>query len=668
MDWLKDPNFLKKVRGDHPQMTKAAMDVLPAADKRFMGGELCPTVLHYCWIADWNHLNYGSPRRQLDPNTTYLEDHRRAWGVSEIMGWNPAGRGADRSARVFDKRTFIVGSMDSAIRSMKAGDLAKGFRILGAAAHVIEDAASSGTSFFFHQSPVLGGQGHKPAPAITGYRPRLLGKSLRAARNGLAKRYESVEQASLDAVIEMRRLYKTTTSRKELVARFAELEPQQQAHASRVVADMFHTAIRLAGRKPRYKAPPPNVNCVTNPSFETDDEEEMPLGWMVVRHDLSDLRGIATRTGGYESASERLTNSGRRAAVLRNAPRKGIEWRQTWPHKIDVRPGQTYRCRYSLTLNKATGRSCGAVYLFGPDYERVKRIDGPQEHGTQEWHSQEFTFEIPQGAAIMLAACCSAENTGVVAFDDMELTHLTKGAAPPASSARAETADPDLLLSLRFREKEFVRDKTAHGGWGGHMASGKMLQDLSANTMANYGIFCYSDGQWSDLHRRDRTGTWCLVLDGKDDFVEVPPCPQWDLTDDWYARDVFGVVMEVQMAARRDAVLFTKDNRNGTGQAGYQFRTTRDGKLQFVANLKGQGFQPLVETTYAPRRWMTVGVSVGEDKTVRLYVDGQERDSATLNAPLVHSDNALYLGSDNGLTDFFKGRIRRFEFYKRPRG
>ncbi|MBN1670849.1 MAG: LamG domain-containing protein [Kiritimatiellae bacterium] len=665
MDLLKKRAFLKKVRGDHPQMTKAAMDVLPAADRRYIGGEVCPIVLHYCWFPDWHYINWGSPNRQLDPTARFLPDHRRAWGVSDVVGWNPISGAGDKARLYYRKQAFVVWSFENAVMAMKAGNPPKGFRFLGSAAHVIEDAASSGTSFFFHQSPVLGGQGQKPAPSIAGYSPRRLGGSLRAAAKALAQRYAAVEQASLDSVTEMRRLFKSTASRAELARRFAGLEQRQQAHASRAVADMFHTAIALAGPKPKYRAPALNENRVANPSFETDDTEGMPQGWFVVRHDLSDPLGIATRTGGYESSSEQLSHSGRRAALLRHTPRAGLEWRLAWPHKIDVRPGQSWRCRYWTALNKATGRSYAAVYLFGPDYEYVRRIEGPAEAGTREWHRQEFTFEIPQGVGIILPACCSADNIGIVAFDDIELTRIRKEAVPAAERATAESIDPDALLILRFREKEFVRDQAAHGGWGGHMASGKMLQDLSLNTKANYGIFCYSEGRWADLHARERNGRWCLALDGKDDFVEIPPCPHWDLSDDFFARDVFSVVMEVRFAARRDAVLFTKDGATAGSRAGYQLRATKDGRLRFLAGLQGQGFQTLVETAYTPRRWLTLGVCVRPDKTVELHIDGRLRDSAQLKAPLAHSDNALYLGSDNGLTDFFRGEIRRFEFYKR---
>ena len=99
--------------------------------------------------------------------------------------------------------------------------------------------------------------------------------------------------------------------------------------------------------------------------------------------------------------------------------------------------------------------------------------------------------------------------------------------------------------------------------------------------------------------------------------------------------------------------------------AGVQLRTTSRGQLIFLAGMKGAGLVKLVKANYRLNQWMDVCLTVSARGEVRLYIDRRLADAATAPGDWQVSSNALYLGSDNGLSRFFKGALGYFEFYTR---
>ncbi len=661
---------LKQFDSDHSKMSRATIEIIPAGDLRFMGKQIYPFMLHYCDLPDVNYCTYGSVKNPLDDTSEYRPDLRRTWEASDILGWNPVTKTGLTSEATYGGYGLETGelagwSFGQAIEAWKSGDLATGMRFLGSASHLYQDAASSGGSFFFHGSPVLGGQKSKPAPCIKGYRPRILAKTLPAAQRKVTALYRDIEAASKDSVRQMRQAYRDIASRALLVRTFVKLEAEQQNVACRAVADMLHTATHLAGAKPRYRPAKIDVNLVTNPSFEIDDGENLPEGWHVVRHNLSDRAGTARWLGNYESA-EQLAADGTRSVALGATPREGMLWRQNFPRAIPVRAGETYRMSYWIRLCGATGGSYAAVYLCDGGYDVRKTITGPTERGDKPWTRREIIFKIPKGVEFILAGCCSMGNAGLAVFDNVEIVRLGSRGLK-AGVVNIPRGDARAILDLRMLEKVFVRAKASHGGWGHHMAAGAMLQDLSPHAKENYGIWCNSRGEWTDLHIRDGGG-WCVELSGKDEFIEVPGRGIWLTLGELSTRGNFTVVIDLKCERTKDAVIFARTNNTPAGMGGVELRTTRGEMLSLRLGVDGKGLEEILTAPLPISKWTQLRISLSGGRLAEMWIDDKRQGSAKLTGRHITSTNSLFIGSDNGLSAFLRGKIARFTFYPRAIG
>ena len=110
---------------------------------------------------------------------------------------------------------------------------------------------------------------------------------------------------------------------------------------ARACADAIHSALSFA-QKPRVEPEPNplNVNLAFNPSFENGSGDGAPAGWCVVWLDPSDRAG---RAEWYRAGThfERHVRTGKYSMLLLWPPKRGLEWQQTWPKAIRVRPGET---------------------------------------------------------------------------------------------------------------------------------------------------------------------------------------------------------------------------------------------------------------------------------------------------------------------------------------
>jgi len=419
MNYLEDRKFLDQIVEDHHKMTLQAVKVLPKESLEYLGGEVQMLVLHYCELPDVNYSNYGQALEQLDPDSPYWrEDYRRAWGVSEIMGWNPVAKkglqGITRDTQggyCLPEEELIPILFENAIKDMKNGDLAKGLRGLGCISHILQDSVSSCNSTFFHGSPVLGGQDKKPEPDISGYQVKYLGSDMKTALQGLIEMHKEVIKQSWQSVIDMRQAYRDIPVGSELKKIFYELEMEQQNHGCKVVADLLHTSILLAGHKKTYKSPPLFENQLVNSDFEKDDGENMPLGWYLVRHDKHDKAAKAIWNGHYISPDS-YCHSGSRSISIVNAPEAGLEWRQSWPYAIKVKQGDVYRFSAWIKCCKALGEVECKLLLFQENYQLIKSLNLSADLNLQDWQLYSMDFTIPENVSMILISCHSAANPG----------------------------------------------------------------------------------------------------------------------------------------------------------------------------------------------------------------------------------------------------------------
>ena len=659
MSQFIDSGLVRELRSDHHWMTKAAVEVLSSQEQRYLGDEIRPLVLFYCGFPDMHWSNCGEWGGWSGyPDSQRRHDLRREWDVSYYCRWNPVlEQGARYSHSAPDSYRACRDLFPAAIQALRNGQHADGIRFLGALSHYIEDSATFSRLHSLHRRSDV----DVHLIDITGYRPQMLGNSVKEATANLVRRNRQLVKFIEDRSLAIRRGFKDNNP-----ARYRELYLECDNEGAKVISDMLRTAIRLAPHKPTYQAPPVGQNLVPNPSFETNSGEDLPQGWYIFYHDLTDKLGRAEWEGKINRNRD-VAHSGRYSAKMMWTPKKGIEWRQTWCSSLEVRPGQKYRCSCWAKTRKATGDSYLAIYFCRGDYQFMGTKKSRPLSGTTDWQKLSFDFTVPKGAKRILVACRSDDNRGAAYFDDLELIRL---------DARLARAKPkvdrfnDSLLILRFDESRYRQEDVGDPWFYYPTKAGYGLEDASIHRLLNFGLVCCSGSKPADLHVRDPELGWALQFDGKDDFVEIPRGLTFDRGD---SLDILAAPRELTImfwvkvgqyrdATRQDTYLISKEHRTGRRQYGYRMEMSADGKMTF--STFSQGRKVAVSAPYQTKKWFHIAATVDQQFTHRLYINGRCQDRAKGAGPISGSDRDLYLGADTGLEKFFKGRLSRVEMYR----
>jgi len=231
----------------HHAITKAALETLPAWQKKLLGAELDALSAQYCLIPDRVFVDKANARfaaMESSPGVVYLKKLH----LPE----------ADQTVNRESLRYF----MQQAVDSFKAGKTSDAARYMGTICHLIEDFGSPSHTVpgdnmftllqqFMPPTPVMEGKLlHGPiengdfAVSIANYQPRLLGTSVEEASWRLLHRvHEAIINARSTTVPIMQALYANDPD--------AVVKHQLRAATkdAEVVADAMHTIVCLGAER-----------------------------------------------------------------------------------------------------------------------------------------------------------------------------------------------------------------------------------------------------------------------------------------------------------------------------------------------------------------------------------------------------------------------------------
>ena len=428
-------------------------------------------------------------------------------------------------------------------------------------------------------------------------------------------------------------------------ARYSALRVQCCTLAGKVVADFIHTAIALAGPRPKPVPPPVGTNLIVNGNVEAADfGEPAPEGWVAWRNDRKDRVGVCDWEGRVQR-NQNLWRSGRRSLKLMWAPAKGLEWRQTWPAAVFVEPGQHYRAQAWLKTVDATGRSGIALQFARRNAATVTVAESPALDGTREWTQLTVEGTAPADAARLRVVLFARGNEGAVWCDDIELTRID-----PTAAAPAKPKTQDLVLHLTFDD-----------GQGVHVADHSPYSGING---PNSG---FSKGVPADLHVAGGRSGQAVAFDGVDDFVE---CPASHVQDVQCPEGALTLCVWMLATERRDATLVAKEHvRPGKPAAGYRLALRKDGRVAFVTHTaKGDGVA--VSAAAVPTgRWTHVAAARSASGGLTVYVDGKPGKSVACPGKPVAMPSgrrpSLFLGASAGLGGFFAGKLDEVALFRR---
>jgi hypothetical protein len=209
--------------GPHPQITRAAQDVLPEREKTaaYFGKEW-PRLQSYCLMPDW--------RRSVQPDF-YPDD---------FLLWPGSPRHIDHM--VPEVKTTYEPFFRRALLALRSESPQNAARWIGSLIHYVEDSGAP------CHAAAIKGEMHKrlenwldaKAIGIAGYQPSLFGPDERSALAGFLKRMDDLLAFSKERAD---RIYTQVEALKERQDQPVILECANES--ARVVADVLHTLLTL---------------------------------------------------------------------------------------------------------------------------------------------------------------------------------------------------------------------------------------------------------------------------------------------------------------------------------------------------------------------------------------------------------------------------------------
>ncbi len=431
--------------GEHQRISAAAIESLPAEEQEYLRPERAAIAERYCTFPDINWPCYGQWGGGTgDPLAARMPDARRLWGVSFYCQWDPVlqkGKGYPHAPPQSCEAAGVY--FGNAVKALENGRLEEGCRVLGVMLHYIQDSGS-----FPHIQPVhrnfhVKATGHI---RLEGYTPRVLGETPKEAAQALSGRVEQLtgwtEQrlAPLFASSGMplddaKRQAAQQTMAAAVVEAVAKLRAEKPAEfeaaavdcaheCTRVCADAIHSALAFA-QKPYVEPEPnaPNINLVFNPSFEDGDGDGVPAGWCVGWLDPSDRTG---RAEWYRAGThwEKHVRTGRQSALVLWPPKLGLDWQQTWPKAVRVRPGEEYRASVWGKAVAMTGGSYLAVAFSDTDYRPIVVTKSAVLTADGAWQQLSVDAEVPDSARWLRIILHGAGSDGAIWYDDAEIVRM----------------------------------------------------------------------------------------------------------------------------------------------------------------------------------------------------------------------------------------------------
>ena len=431
--------------GEHHRISVAAIESLPSEDQEYLRPERTAIAATYCGFPDMNWPCYGQWGGGTgDPQAARMPDTRRLWEISFYCQWDPVlqkGKGYPHAPPQSCEAAGVY--FRSAVKALEKGQLEDGCRVLGVMLHYIQDSGS-----FPHVQPI-----HRTFRVqateqirLAGYTPRLLARTPEEAAQALSGRVEQLtgwteeRLAPLLVAVGMpladaKQQAAQQTMAAAVVEAVAKLRAEKPAEyeaaatdcaneCTRVCTDAIHSALAFA-QKPHVEPGPNavNANLVFNPSFEDGDADGVPAGWCVGWLDTRDRTG---RAEWYRAGThwEKHVRAGRHSALVLWPPKQGLEWQQTWPKAVRVRPGEKYRGSVWGQAVATTGASYLAVEFSGTDYRPVLTAKSAALVSDAAWQRLAVDATAPESARWLRIILHGVGREGAIWYDDAEVVRM----------------------------------------------------------------------------------------------------------------------------------------------------------------------------------------------------------------------------------------------------
>jgi LruC domain-containing protein len=305
-----------------------------------------------------------------------------------------------------------------------------------------------------------------------------------------------------------------------------------------------------------------------------------------------------------------------------------------------------HNVKYILRMDQ-NGKISFAVY--NPSWSSLT-IAWSQRIIDTDWHHVAATYDGSVMKIYLDGAHMASNNTsGNLQSSNADL----KIGSQTSSNQFGGIIDEVLLYNTALTEPEIavIYGQTPDPGTGGDPISSWPLNEGSG-TIA-YDIQDGNDGTINGATWGTGISGSCLEFDGTDDWVYIPKDPNMNVTDQItiiaWAKTLENKTCKIAQKGDWDGHGLTQGKWGGW-YGGIRLATNESESIGWEEGI------PLFDT------WYQLAVTY-DGSMLKLYVNGQLKNSKAVSGPLKINNRDFSIGSDNGAQKFFNGSIDQVSFY-----
>lgn len=594
------------IHSDHSYMTLAAFEQLPESMKDQIKTEAGLLIRWFCEMPDCYWELFGT-LGEWEINNHFSFDWRRNLKASFFLGSNPVtGRGVRYEHVISGALRAVPELLQNAVNALSKGKLRHGLAFTGAVFHYIQDPMTFPEQQSVHRREMS----DFARIAIPDYQPKVLFKDPSEMPEAVEKIFKGEADTIMsEAVLGIRKCMRDgdDQGRKKIQLKCDNL-------GARLSADLLFSVLKF------YQPGEPGLlNRVQD--FTEIDEERLPDGYFIDRDDSTVFQGYAAVEGQLRRGYDTRKTPGLQLRLSATGDTE-VRWKQSIIDALPIVSKQEYEFFCSAYCDHLTGDNGYRLIFYDECWELCETLEFPFQIG-DGWDENAHKFTSPDRAIAVTVDFYSTANSGTVLVDHWILrdTRVTIENKP-------KTIDNRIRLILVPGDDYRLRDLSDFGNQN---------EPITSIIGSRPGII--SEGNE-------------FVFDGVSRFIEIPYHKVYQPL--WIEGDlIIDLEFLPENVKSGELIMSACLCEPATG---WRLRLEND---QLILSLYGsnQVMHQEFDLPIIVNEWNTLQCRISSHNEFGITLNSQTADGKA-PFPREYSQDGHYIGSEYGVANFFKGRIR----------
>lgn len=611
-------NLTNLIHSDHNYMTLAALEVLPEKMQNIIQNETGLLVRWFCELPDFYWELFGT-LGEWEIDNDFCFDWRRNLKASQYLGCNPVtGEGIRHGHTRTGVQKACPKLLKKSVEMLSAGNLRNGLAYAGAACHYIQDSVTFPIQQSLHRREMAKFEDI----SIPKYTPKIIFKCLADIPETITNIFKGEPDTIIEtATLDIRQCIRE--GNEYIKRRTAQLKCDNLG--AKLTSDIIFSVLQFYKKKPDSSL---NISY----DFTNIDTERLPNGYFIDRDNSAIFQGYVSAEGLLRRGYDKRKTAGLQLRFSATGNSE-VRWKQSIVDAINITPKTEYDFNFEVYRDTITGEN-GCNLLFWDNCWEICETRKLTCNNGSGWEKISEKFSTPKSAIAVTADFYSKNNKGTLLVDNW---NLRKKQILNTKKKEPIKKDLDFRLILTPGNNYNIRD-------------------LSPFSNQNEPITSIA-GAWPKKISNGEE----FVFDGANNFIEIP---YHSIYQPLLVKDILVINLEFlpENIMEGELIMSSVFNEQKKG-----WRLSLINK-HIALTLYGDNRSWICKLNameVIKDKWNSLKCEIYPNNKCKLILNGH---STTNKAPFSreYCDAGHYIGSDFGVINFFKGKMKNIKIYSNP--